>query len=121
MNEITKGTRIINFVIDITIIVVISEIFSAFLDPRFKNIIFYIVYLFYYFIFEFVKSQTIGKIITKTVVVDMNNLKPSFARVLLRTLLRLNPFDGYSYLFGQEQGGHDLISKTRLKKAPNKN
>jgi hypothetical protein len=50
----------------------------------------------------------------------MNHLKPTMGRIALRTILRLNPFDGLSYLFGQEQGGHDLLSKTRLqsKKSP---
>lgn len=59
-------------------------------------------------------GQTLGKKITGTVVVDMYNQSPSNKRILIRTLLRFNPFDIWSYLFGAEQGGHDLISKTRL-------
>ena len=73
-----------------------------------------VLIFFYYFIFESTSSQTLGKKITGTMVVNMNNEKPSLKRIFLRSLLRLNPFDWYSYAFGNEQGGHDLISKTRL-------
>ncbi|WP_408030583.1 hypothetical protein [Tenacibaculum xiamenense] len=44
----------------------------------------------------------------------MHNLKPNFRKLSYRTLLRLNPFDALSYLFGQQQGGHDTVSKIRL-------
>ena len=115
MTEINKGTRIINYIIDLSIISIVYGIVNVVLGYISSNGIFYFVYLAYYFLFELLKGQTIGKMITKTVVVNMDNLKPSFGRVLLRTVLRLNPFDSFSYLFGQEQGGHDLISKTRLK------
>ena len=115
MNEINKGTRIINFIIDLTIIIIVFSIINAIFNFSTSNVFFYPIYLVYYFIFESYNGQTIGKMITKTVVVDMNNLKPNMGRIGLRTILRLNPFDGLSYLFGQEQGGHDLMSKTRLK------
>ena len=114
MNEINKGTRIINFVIDIIIISITSNVLSTLFYFLNSAIIYYCIYLVYYFTFEYYLSQTLGKMITKTKVVDMYNLKPSFMKVAYRTLLRLNPFDSLSYLFGQEQGGHDLISKTRL-------
>jgi hypothetical protein len=48
----------------------------------------------------------------------MYNEKPGIGRIFLRTILRLNPLDGFSYLFGQEQGAHDLLSKTRLISKP---
>ena len=114
MNEINKGTRIMNVVFDMLIITLISGVIRPmfyFIDP---TIPYYCVYVLYYFSFEFFLCQTPGKMITKTKVVDMHNLKPNFWKTLYRTLLRLNPFDAASYLFGQEQGGHDLVSKTRL-------
>ena len=119
MNEISKGTRIINFIIDLIIIyivyIIISVIINTFFNFSIPNIIYYLIYLAYYFIFESYNAQTIGKMITKTVVVDLNNLKPNIRRIVLRTILRLNPFDAFSYLFGREQGAHDRLSKTRLK------
>lgn len=120
MHEINKGTRIINFIIDLTIIIIVFSISNAIFNVSTSYVVLYSIYLVYYFIFESYNGQTIGKMITKTVVVDMNHLKPTMGRIALRTILRLNPFDGLSYLFGQEQGGHDLLSKTRLqsKKSP---
>ncbi len=114
MKEINKGTRIANYLIDTSIISIIAGIIVA-ISSFNETIVFYSVFFVYYFILESNNGQTIGKRITKTVAVDMCNSQPSVLRVLYRSLLRLNPFDGYSYLFGKEQGGHDLLSKTRLK------
>ena len=114
-NEVNKGTRIINFVIDTLAISFISLILYSGLYSFFYTELYYLVFIFYYFIFEYFFGQTLGKMITNTIVVDMTNSKPSIRKTLYRTLLRLNPFDAVSYLFGLEQGGHDLISKTRLK------
>lgn len=115
MNEITKGTRIINYLIDIIVISILSGVLnmlSHFVRPL---MVYYVVYLSYYFLFEYFRGQTLGKMITNTIIVDINNSKPGLMKILYRTILRLNPFDAFSYLFGQEQGGHDLLSKTRLK------
>lgn len=110
MVEINKGIRIINFLIDLIIVSLISVI----LETIFKFGYFYLVYLIYYFTFEFFLGQTIGKMITRTKVVDNNQKKPSIKKLIIRTILRLNPFDSFSYLFGQSLGSHDLISKTKL-------
>ena len=115
MKDITKGTRIINYVIDIICITIVSTLISNIFSIYNSTPIYYAVYLIYYFSFEAYNGQTIGKLITKTKVVDMYNIKPSIWRTFLRTILRLNPLDAFSYLFGQEQGAHDLLSKTRLK------
>lgn len=114
MQDITKGTRIINYSVDLISILIVSSLIGNILSILNTTIIYYIVYLVYYFTLEVIIGQTLGKLITKTKVVDMNNNKPSMWRTLLRTVLRLNPLDGFSYLFGQEQGAHDLLSKTRL-------
>lgn len=114
MNNIDKGTRIANLSFDITITTIISKFLSLLLVFIHYEIVFLLIYFLYYFLFEYFLGQTVGKIITKTIVVDMTNSKPSFWKILYRTLLRINPFDIYSYLYGNEQGGHDVISKTRL-------
>ena len=116
MNSVNKGDRIVNFFIDN---LVISFIFLAFEMIfwdyyHYSTLFFYLIMFLYYFILEVSNSQTLGKKVTGTIVVNMHNEKPSIKRIVLRGLLRLNPFDYYSYAFGNEQGGHDLISKTRL-------
>jgi len=115
MNSVNKGDRIINFFVDyiiITILFLFVEIFFGYF--YYHSLVFYSIMVSYYFIFEVVGAQTPGKKVTGTIVVNMHNEKPSVKRILLRSLLRLNPFDKISYAFGNEQGGHDLVSKTRL-------
>ncbi len=119
MNEVNKGTRIANYAIDLAVIAFITGILSLFLGSNYYYALFILIYLAYYLIFDLSTGQTIGKLATNTIVVDMNRQKPSTGKIIYRTLLRLNPFDVYSYLFGQEQGGHDVISKTRLIKKNN--
>ena len=114
MDDITKGTRTVNYAIDTTCIFLISHLIT---DSNYiynTTLVYSLTFLVYYFILEVTISQTLGKLFTNTTVVDIHNKKPNFWRILLRTVLRLNPFDIVSYLFGQEQGAHDLLSKTRL-------
>jgi uncharacterized RDD family membrane protein YckC len=73
----------------------------------------------YYFLFELLTSQTLGKMITKTKVVDKYGSKPHVFRIGIRSLSRIIPFDGLSYLFGFEIGMHDLVSNTKLMNAQN--
>ena len=114
MDDITKGTRTVNYVIDTTCIFLISHLIADNYYIYNTTLIYSLTFLVYYFILEVTISQTLGKLFTNTIVVDMHQKKPNFWRVMLRTALRLNPFDIISYLFGQEQGAHDLLSKTRL-------
>lgn len=80
---------------------------------KYLMIIFYYIY---YFIFELTTGQTIGKMITKTIVVNTNSSeKPNFKRIFIRTISRLIPIDFLSYLFTLN-GIHDILSKTELKK-----
>ena len=71
------------------------------------------IYYIYYFVFELVLGQTIGKMITKTEVVSTLEKKLSIKNVLFRTFSRLIPIDVFSYLF-LSNGIHDLLSKTKL-------
>ena len=74
-----------------------------------------LLYYLYYFIFELTNGQTIGKMITKTRVVNIGSgKKPNFLRILIRTVSRLIPIDFLSYLFSVN-GIHDILSKTELK------
>ena len=112
----TKAVRIGNFIIDFIIIFIAALIITIFsLRVHYFREIFYLTYFLYYFIFETFLGKTPGKFLTKTVVIDQKGKRPHFLRIILRTLLRFNPFDAISYLFGREQGMHDFFSGTRLK------
>ncbi|MBZ4036204.1 RDD family protein [Flavobacterium sp. 17A] len=66
----------------------------------------------YYLFFESLFGRTIGKIITGSIVVDENGIKPSFKIICLRTLCRLIPFEAFSFLSKSARFWHDSFSKT---------
>lgn len=114
--SIDKGTRAINFLIDVSVIYFSAMLIRAAIQLEINpNVLVGIIYFFYYLLFESISGQTLGKMITGTWVRDLKNEKPHFGRIFLRTFLRYNPFDITSYLFGQEQGTHDILSRTRLR------
>lgn len=115
-----KRIRLYNFLIDSIIFFIII----SFLTVLFKNVIerqnlkylMILLYYIYYFVLELITGQTVGKMITKTKVVNKeNNEKPSFIRIFIRTISRIIPIDFLSYLF-VSNGIHDILSKTELKK-----
>jgi uncharacterized RDD family membrane protein YckC len=111
-----KGIRILNFCIDSFAIIIFSDIIVKIIgNNRASGLVSLICYFLYYLIFESLNGKTIGKIITKTIVVNNNNTKPNILKVFVRTIIRFYPFDLVSYLFGFENGAHDIFSKTRLK------
>ncbi len=115
MIPVNKEVRLVNFGIDMAIIKVLSFMLIFILDLNLDSgIIFFVIYLCYYIILEYLTGQTIGKIITRTRVVNNRNLKPGLKRIILRTILRFNPFDVHSYLFGTEIGAHDSLSRTLI-------
>ncbi|MCW1148012.1 RDD family protein [Flavobacterium lacisediminis] len=75
-----------------------------------------IITVIYYLIAETLFSRTIGKLITKTVVVDINGEKPDGVKILKRTFSRLIPFNHFSFLGGNTRGWHDSLSDTYVVK-----
>ncbi|WP_072783538.1 RDD family protein [Flavobacterium haoranii] len=118
---IKKRTRFYNFLIDLLIFYIFVLIFSKIMNIYFeKHKLKYLMILFYYlyyFILELIYGQTIGKMITKTKVVNTDNDEnPNFTRIFIRTISRLIPIDFLSYLI-TKNGLHDILSKTELKKS----
>jgi uncharacterized RDD family membrane protein YckC len=113
-----KILRLVNFLLDTAIyfvlLIVSLQIFKNIIDIENVKWISGVFYFLYYFIFEYFKGQTIGKMLTKSKVVsssDNNNF--FFLRVFIRTLTRLIPFDILSYIF-TSRGLHDIFSKTTV-------
>jgi len=115
MKSIDKATRLINYLNDLFVIyfcwLLFTYIFNAY---KASSLTFNIIMFLYYLIFEVTTGQTIGKMITKTIVVKKDGTKPSFFNILMRSFWRLIPFDTFSYLFGYELGMHDILSSTKL-------
>lgn len=113
--KIDKGVRLTNYLIDTFIIVVVWIIIVLVFQPLYlSDLAFFGLMFVYYILFESISGQTIGKLITKTIVVNKKGSHPNFIKILMRTILRFVPFDGFSYLFGTENGLHDTLSLTKL-------
>jgi len=118
--DASKKKRLFNSILD--------SIFYAFLtvpllfiletlsenNEELTNVITTIFPIFYYIIMEAILGQTLGKMITNTVVVTEDGEKPTLGTILLRTIVRFIPFDAFSYLGQRDTGWHDRWSKTRV-------
>jgi uncharacterized RDD family membrane protein YckC len=69
-------------------------------------------FIVYYVVFEGVWSRTPAKFLLGTVVVRDDGGKPTFGKIVIRTLSRFIPFEPFSF-FG-ERGWHDGLSDTRV-------
>jgi len=127
----SQGQRFLNYVIDVSMQVilwmVVAEIYVQ-INPGSKDIVSFFknlekneialytisfgVTLFYYNFFEILFSRTIGKFVTKTIVVDESGELPDHQVILIRSLCRLIPFFPFSFLSVPTLGWHDRISKT---------
>jgi uncharacterized RDD family membrane protein YckC len=69
----------------------------------------------YFFIFEAAGATTFGKLITGTkVVMAETGAKPAAGTILKRSLVRLIPFQAFSFLGEGSTGWHDSISGTTV-------
>ncbi len=68
----------------------------------------------YYVIMENIRGQTFGKMITGTMVVNRYDEKPSITEIFLRTLCRLIPLEGFSFI-PTGIGWHDRFSQTYVR------
>lgn len=73
------------------------------------------VIFFYYFIAEcFLKGRTLGKFATRTRVRKISGGKPSMKNILIRSLIRLIPFEFITIFFEikKKESWHDRLSNT---------
>lgn len=114
--------RLSNFLIDCfaysaLIIILLIAISQENLDKTIEGTIYIIIivggYFLYFVVCEGLWQKTLGKLITKTKVVDREGNKPSFLKILGRSIARYIPFEQFSFLFGSfPVGWHDSLSKT---------
>jgi uncharacterized RDD family membrane protein YckC len=72
------------------------------------------VMVLYYLPSETLFGRTLGKLVTRTRVVSQSGGPPDFPQVLRRTLIRLVPFEPFSFLRARSVGLHDRWSETRV-------
>ncbi|WP_430408822.1 RDD family protein [Kordia sp.] len=116
MKRVDKSIRLANYLIDIVVVVMITIVLTIIfgsLTGSEKLLIWFVAFV-YYFILESLTGQTLGKIVTHTKVVMKDGSKANVIRIFMRSFLRIVPIDAFSYLFGNHEGLHDLLSGTRL-------
>ncbi|PSR55891.1 hypothetical protein AHMF7605_21495 [Adhaeribacter arboris] len=65
---------------------------------------------------EYSCHKTLGKMVTKTVVVHKSGREPSLGNYIVRTFFRIATLDVISFLLGTKIGMHDMLSNTRVVK-----
>jgi uncharacterized RDD family membrane protein YckC len=113
----TTGQRFGNFIIDyiIQIMLFIIAGFVIAIIPNaegFAMLMGYIFYFAYPIIMEFTCGQTIGKMITKTMVISKDGNKLSLGQCFGRTFARLIPFEAFSALGSDAIMWHDSLPGT---------
>ncbi|AZB10076.1 RDD family protein [Chryseobacterium sp. G0162] len=69
-------------------------------------------YLYYFLMENYLDGKTISKYITGTKVISTDGTKPTTQQIMYRSLSRIVPFDGLSFL--GVNGWHDSWSDTRV-------
>jgi uncharacterized RDD family membrane protein YckC len=113
--------RLLNYFIDLimawvfTFVLIVLLVFFGLYSSAEESgsgIWYYVGIFLYFFGTEVMWGKTAGKLITKTKVVNKEGKKPSWQTIFARTLCRLIPFDGFSFLGKNPRGWHDSISHT---------
>ena len=113
--------RMVNYIIDYGIICVLLRIlFSGpvsnnTISPVFAILIFLPISFLYFIILEYKYGKTLGKIISKTIVLTDSGEKPTLKMILIRTISRLIPFNGLITFFSGISI-HDRVSKVKCYK-----
>ncbi|WP_136669329.1 RDD family protein [Flavobacterium sp. H122] len=123
-NTVSSKIRFVNFLIDFVVIFVLYGLIIPNIETllsltsqaergiyRIGTLIIFITS--YYIFFESKYQKTLGKIITKTKVVNLQGEKPELGDIISRTFCRFIPFDRFSFFFTRN-GFHDAISKTKV-------
>ena len=128
-NPTTRAKRLTNYIIDamafgiiyfslllLVIFLIQKYNISIEFELEFDGFIFFICYFSYYFLSEAFTGRTIGKLITGTKVVHFYELdkKVTIGQIFFRSLIRLVPFEVFSFLSENPEGWHDDWSNTTV-------
>jgi len=89
---------------------VINSVAQSFGDRPTLVVLIGIFRMFYYFVFEAILGMTSAKMLSETRVVDEDGNKPSVGKIAVRTLLRIVPFEAFTFFM--HSGLHDRSSQT---------
>lgn len=112
------GIRLLAYVIDIFFVILLNAtlllIIEIRIDSDFISLFNFISFYFYFFICELLWRKSLGKwLFNLKVVVGQTNTSV-FIRLLVRTLVRLIPFEALTIFFNKGKCLHDILSKTQV-------
>ena len=122
MKQVGIGTRVLNFLIDTTVIFAISYFahqywlwYVFYYHAVFISFgwFFFTTLFLYYFILESIFARTLGKWLSFSKVVDATGKKPGVGLILIRSLARLIIIDPFFIPF-LDKTLHDYLSKTNV-------
>ncbi|MEI7484270.1 MAG: RDD family protein [Ignavibacteriota bacterium] len=113
------GKRFLNLIIDIGVVIFLIVVFNKILYHHsifsylgmFKILDIAVVFAYFYGL-ENSLGQTVGKMITKTKVVNLDGGKPTTQQMLVRTFSRVIPLEPVLLIGGKWL--HDSLSQTRV-------
>ncbi len=111
IHTLSPGRRFINLFIDCAFFGGMLLLFEGFSHVAFYPIFYLFGIPLYYIIGEFFLQKTLGKLFTRSLVVDVYGEKPNLRKIILRTSIRFIPFEPFSFL-NEDRGWHDQWSET---------
>ena len=131
-NMASPGSRFVNYLLDSICIMIafwavffilfllneetpiqILDLVGAESGVAFIYLLYFLVFFGYYFGLEALTGRTVGKAITRTIVVSEDGKKADVSKIMVRNLCRFIPLEVFSFL-GNGIGWHDTLSKTRV-------
>ena len=121
----TTGQRFLNMVIDtcgyLLLSVVVGVVlallgFEQLIEESNDYVLGFVITSLYFIPQEAIWGRSLGKLITGTRVVNSVGERPSLGQVIGRTLIRIVPFEAFSFLGGggHPRGWHDKWSDTKV-------
>jgi len=114
VNTLASGLRLVNLIIDLSVCKALQFVLIKYeiLDPTPLMGLLVLFWLpIYYTISEYFFQQTIGKFFTNSIVVDEYGDRPDFKTIVVRSVIRIIPFEPFSFL-GNDRGWHDAWTDT---------
>ncbi|CAI8728285.1 RDD family protein [Chryseobacterium sp. IT-36CA2] len=130
-NKASSGIRLANNFLDLIVLYIINYLLSTVSNLLYEvtsieffyfysngNMLWQLLignfnYCLYYFLMEnYLDGRTVAKYITGTKVISTDGTKPTTQQIIYRSLSRIVPFDGLSFL--GVNGWHDSWSDTRV-------
>lgn len=108
--------RLLGYVAGYIALVTKANMFTTLTLGFTATIISMLCYPIFYFLVEHYWQRTPAKWLTKTIVIDEYGNKPDIRSLLLRSLVRIVPFESFSFLGNDARGWHDRWSNTYVVK-----